>query len=109
MLFRSSADAAAIYPFAMTHFDEMRGKVFNVGDESMNFTKREITLKIKDYVDFYLHEAAIGTDPDQRDYEVDYKRLRSVGFRANVGLDDGILELVKILRVLSISNPLRNA
>jgi nucleoside-diphosphate-sugar epimerase len=107
--FLHSADAAAVYPFAMSHFDEMRGKVFNVGDESMNYTKREITLKIKEYVDFYLHEAAIGTDPDQRDYEVDYKRLRSVGFRANVGLDDGILELVKILRVLSISNPLRNA
>jgi nucleoside-diphosphate-sugar epimerase len=107
--FLHSSDAAGVYPFAMSHFDEMRGKVFNVGDESMNYTKREITHKIKEHVDFYLHEAAIGTDPDQRDYEVDYKRLRSVGFRANVGLDEGILELVKILRVLSISNPLRNA
>ena len=107
--FLHSTDAAAIYPFAMSHFDAMCGKVFNVGDESMNFTKREITLKIKEYVDFYLHEAAIGTDPDQRDYEVDYSRLKSVGFRAKVGLDDGILELVKILRVLAISSPLRNA
>jgi nucleoside-diphosphate-sugar epimerase len=93
----------------MKHFDAMRGKVFNVGDESMNYTKREITEKIKNHVDFYLHEAAVGSDPDQRDYEVDYNRLRSVGFRANVGLEAGIAELVKILRVLTISNPLRNA
>jgi nucleoside-diphosphate-sugar epimerase len=107
--FLHSSDAAAVYPFTMANFDRMGGKVYNVGDESMNYTKREIALKIKEYVDYYLHEAQIGTDPDQRDYEVDYSRLRGLGFRAKVGLDAGILELVKILRVLTISNPLRNA
>lgn len=107
--FLHSTDAAAIYPFALEHFDAMRGNVYNVGDESMNYTKRDIALKIKEYVDFYLHEAQVGTDPDQRDYEVDYSRLKSLGFRARVDLDDGIKELVKILRVMTISNPLRNA
>jgi nucleoside-diphosphate-sugar epimerase len=107
--FLHNRDAAAVYLFAMANFDRMCGKVYNVGDESMNYTKRDIALKIKEYVDYYLHEAEIGTDPDQRDYEVDYSRLRSLGFRAKVGLDEGILELMKILRVLTISNPLRNA
>ncbi len=107
--FLHSSDAAAIYPFAMQNFDAMSGKVFNVGDESMNYTKREIALKIKEYVDYYLHEAQVGSDPDQRDYEVDYSRLKSVGFRAKVDLDGSIQELVKILRVLTIFNPLRNA
>lgn len=107
--FLHSSDAAAVYPFVMEHFDAMNGKVYNVGDESMNYTKREVALKIKDHVDFYLHEAQIGNDPDQRDYEVDYSRLKALGFRARVGLDEGIAELVKILRVLTISNPLRNA
>jgi nucleoside-diphosphate-sugar epimerase len=107
--FLHSTDAAAVYPFAMTHFETMCGKVYNVGDEAMNYTKRDVALKIKDCVDYYLHEAPTGTDPDQRDYEVDYGRLQSLGFRAKVGLDEGIRELVKILRVLTISNPLRNA
>lgn len=107
--FLHSSDAAAIYPFAMQNFDAMSGKVFNVGDESMNYTKREIALKIKEYVDYYLHEAQVGSDPDQRDYEVDYSRLKSIGFRAKVDLDGSIQELVKILRVLTIFNPLRNA
>ena len=107
--FLHSSDAAAVYPFAMAKFEQMRANVYNVGDQSMNFTKRDVALKIKEYVDYYLHEAQIGTDPDQRDYEVDYSRLQSLGFRANVGLDEGILELVKILRVLTLSNPLRNA
>jgi nucleoside-diphosphate-sugar epimerase len=107
--FLHCTDGAAVYPFAMANFDKMCGKVYNVGDESMNYTKREIALRIKRYVDYYLHEAQTGTDPDQRDYEVDYNRLGALGFRAKVGLDEGILELVKILRVLAISNPLRNA
>jgi nucleoside-diphosphate-sugar epimerase len=107
--FLHSSDAAAIYPFAMENFEAMSGKVFNVGDESMNYTKREIAMKIKEYVDFYLHEAQVGSDPDQRDYEVDYSRLKALGFRAKVDLDGSIQELVKILRVLTISNPLRNA
>jgi nucleoside-diphosphate-sugar epimerase len=107
--FLHSTDAAAVYPFAMAHFDAMRGNVYNVGDESMNYTKRDVALKIKEYVEFYLHEAQVGTDPDQRDYEVDYSRLKSLGFRAKVDLDDGIEELVKILRVMMITNPLRNA
>ena len=107
--FLHSHDGAAVYPFAMANYDRMRGGVFNVGDESMNYTKREIALKIKEYADFYLHEAQIGTDPDQRDYEVDYSRLKSLGFRAKVDLDEGIKELVKILSVTTIANPLRNA
>jgi nucleoside-diphosphate-sugar epimerase len=107
--FLHSTDAAAVYPFSMAHFDAMRGKVFNVGDESMNYTKRDIALKIKEFVDYYLHEAQTGTDPDQRDYEVDYSRLRCLGYSAKVGLDEGIRELVKVLRVLTMPHPLRNA
>ncbi len=107
--FLHSSDAAAVYPFAMQNFDQMRGNVYNVGDQAMNYTKRDVALKIKEYVDYYLHEAQVGTDPDQRNYAVDYSRLQSLGFRAKVDLDEGVLELVKILRVLTLFNPLRNA
>ena len=107
--FLHSSDAAAVYPFAMEKFDQMRGNIYNVGDQAMNYTKRDVALKIKEYVDYYLHEAQVGTDPDQRNYAVDYSRLQSLGFRAKVDLDEGVLELVKILRVLTLFNPLRNA
>jgi nucleoside-diphosphate-sugar epimerase len=103
-----STDAAAIYPFAMANFEKMVGWVYNVGDGSMNYTKREVALKLKNYVDYYLHEAQTGTDPDQRDYAVDYSRVRSLGFQGKVNLDDGMQELVKILRVLTITHPFRN-
>jgi nucleoside-diphosphate-sugar epimerase len=106
--FLHSSDAAAVYPFAMQHFEEMAGNVYNVGDESMNFTKRQVAYRIKQYVKYYLHEADVGADPDQRDYEVDYSRLRRLGYRATVTLDEGLVELVKILSVMSIQHPLRN-
>lgn len=106
--FLHSTDAAAVYPFAMENFDQMVGNVYNVGDESMNFTKRDVALKIREYVNYYLHEADVGNDPDQRDYEVDYTRLKRLGYRAHVTLDEGIRELVRVLSVLTIQHPLRN-
>jgi nucleoside-diphosphate-sugar epimerase len=107
--FLHSSDAAAVYPFTMNNFGRMSKQVFNVGDESMNYTKKQVALLIKKYVNYYLHEADVGTDPDQRDYEVDYSKLRTVGFRAKVTLDEGVRELIKVLSVLTIQHPLRNA
>lgn len=106
--FLHSTDAAAVYPFCMKHFEKMRGNIYNVGDESMNFTKKEVAQKIKAYVDFYLHEAEVGTDLDQRDYEVDYSRLKTLGYRSGITIDQGLQELVKIFSVYTASNPLRN-
>jgi nucleoside-diphosphate-sugar epimerase len=107
--FLHSQDAAAIYPFTMKHFDKMSGQVFNVGDESMNYTKKQVAQLISKYVRYYLHEADVGSDPDQRDYEVDYSKLRKVGFRAQVSMEEGVQELIKVLTVLIIQHPLRNA
>jgi nucleoside-diphosphate-sugar epimerase len=107
--FLHSTDAAAIYPFAMANFRRMAGNVYNVGDEAMNYTKKQVAHRIREYVNYYLHEADVGTDPDQRDYEVDYSRLKALGFRARVTLDEGLRELVKVLSVLTIQHPLRNA
>lgn len=106
--FLHSTDAAAIYPFAMEQFEQMVGNVYNVGDESMNFTKRQVAQKIRESVNYYLHEADVGTDPDQRDYEVDYSRLKRLGYRAKVTLAEGLRELIKVLSVLTIQHPLRN-
>lgn len=107
--FLHSRDAAAVYPLTMECFDRMKEQVFNVGDASMNYTKREVAARIGDYVDYYLHESDIGHDPDQRDYEVDYSKLAANGYRANITLDDGIRELIKVLSVLVPQNPFRNA
>jgi nucleoside-diphosphate-sugar epimerase len=107
--FLHSTDAAKSYLFTIDNFDKMRGGVFNVGDESMNCTKRAVAEKIREYVDYYLHEADVGKDLDARDYEVDYSRIKKLGYRATVSMDEGVRELIKTLSVLNVINPLRNA
>jgi nucleoside-diphosphate-sugar epimerase len=47
--------------------------------------------------------ADVGSDPDKRDYEVDYSRIKSLGYQAKVSMDEGIRELVKILGASSRS------
>lgn len=102
-------DAAKSYLTAIDYFEKMRGEAFNVGDNSMNYTKRQIALKVKEFADFYLHEAEVGEDFDKRDYEVSYDKIQQYGYKARVGLGEGIEELVKVLRHIKVTNEWRNA
>jgi len=97
--------------FAVENYDRMVGEVsdvFNVGNEAMNYTKEQVALKMRDRVDFWLHFADVGNDPDQRDYEVSYEKIRSKGFETAVSLDQGIDELVHGCRMVSLRNPFSN-
>lgn len=102
-------DAVNSYLFAIDNYHKMRGEAFNVGDENMNYTKKDIALAIKEKVDYYLHEADIGEDLDKRDYKVSYEKIRMLGYNSEVSLSEGIDELVKVLRHLQIVNEWRNA
>jgi nucleoside-diphosphate-sugar epimerase len=76
--------------------DRMAGRAYNVGLDAANLSKAELALKIKKHVPkFYIHFAAIGQDPDQRNYIVSSARLKTAGFEAKRSLDDGIRELLK--------------
>ncbi len=102
-------DAAQSFLFALDNADRMRGEAFNVGDESMNYTKRDIALAVKAKNPYYFHEAAVGEDPDARDYAVCYDKIRGLGYRAEMTLDAGLDELIKVLKPLQIDNEWCNA
>ena len=63
--FLHSSDAAAVYPFAMEKFDQMRRKYLQRRRSGDELHQTRCSLKIKEYVDYYLHEAQVGTDPDR--------------------------------------------
>lgn len=107
--FLHAHDAAAVYPFAMEHFGAMSGGAYNVGDDEMNYTKREIAHLIKDQVDYHLYEADVGSDIDARDYEVSYDRIKSLGYACTIDMRKGISELVKVLKHIKITSDWRNA
>ena len=89
-------DMARSLLFALDHFDEMNHGIYNVGSEELCFTKEQVALKIRQYVDFYLKFAAFGKDPDKRNYRVSFQKIRDLGFNTIHNLDDGIKEMVSV-------------
>jgi nucleoside-diphosphate-sugar epimerase len=80
----------------IAHAPRMAGRPYNVGLDSANLSKEELALKVRQYIpNFYIHFAAIGQDPDKRNYIVSSDRLRQAGFEAKRSLDDGVQELIK--------------
>jgi len=101
-------DMARSIMFALDHWDTIKDDVYNVGHESMNFTKEEVARKILEYVDFYLHFAEVGNDADQRNYEVSYEKIRMKGFETTIDLGCGIAELVRAAQLIEFQNPFAN-
>ncbi len=90
-------DAVAAYVFCLHHISEMRGQVYNVGSEKLNFSKREIVNQISQYVKFETVDSTY-TSEDKRNFEVCFTKLNSLGYTTRYTLDDGIKELVKLYR-----------
>src|SRR5438105_5574385 len=86
-------DMAEAFVFAIKKFQNMKDDVFNVGSEDMNYSKEDVALKIQPKIPFYLHFADVGKDEDQRNYEVSYEKIRSLGWKTTIDVDAGIGEL----------------
>jgi nucleoside-diphosphate-sugar epimerase len=94
-------DVADCFAHCIGHSEQMIGRPYNLGLDAANLSKEDLALKVKEHVPgFYIHFAAIGSDPDKRDYVVSNQRLREAGFEAQRTLDDGIVELLKGYRLL---------
>ena len=102
------SDMGRAFIHAIENYQAMKNNVYNVGNERMNITKRELAELLKKYVDYYLHFAEIGTDPDMRDYEVSYEKIRATGFDLEVSLDEGIKEMVDGFKLVQLDNPYQN-
>jgi nucleoside-diphosphate-sugar epimerase len=97
-------DVAAAFIFAIEHFEDMNGEVYNLGLDEANFSKRELCALIqKKLPNFYYTEATVGEDPDKRNYIVSNAKLEKAGFKARFSLEDGIAELLKAYQVLHCS------
>jgi nucleoside-diphosphate-sugar epimerase len=101
-------DMARSIIFALGKWDSVKDDVYNVGHESMNFTKEDVARKILEHVDYYLHFAEVGSDGDQRNYEVSYEKIRRKGFETTIDLDRGIAELVRAALLIGFQNPFAN-
>jgi nucleoside-diphosphate-sugar epimerase len=89
-------DVTRAFQHGIANFDSMKGQIYNVGLSDANVSKMELCQAIARHVpDFIFPEAAIGKDPDQRNYIVSNAKIEATGFKTAFSLDRGIAELVK--------------
>ena len=89
-------DVTRAFLHAIDNYEKMAGQIYNVGLSDANLSKKELCEKIQQNVpSFIFQEAAIGKDPDQRNYVVSNKKMEDTGFSPIHSLDSGIQELVK--------------
>ena len=101
-------DVADCFVHCIENAAKMTGRPYNAGLDDANLSKIELAEKVKQYVPrLYIQAAAIGSDPDKRNYIVSNARLREAGFVAKRSLDDGIRELLIAYRMLG-RHPLKN-
>jgi nucleoside-diphosphate-sugar epimerase len=101
-------DIARAMLFAIEHLDQMRDQIYNLGSESLNLTKRELAHRIRAKVEFTLQISEDGEDPDKRNYRVDFSKLTKAGFRVEMGVDEGIEELIRAFSLVDVSGPFNN-
>ena len=94
--------------FTIKNFEKMNHSIFNIGDNSNNYSKEEIALKIKKRIDYYLHFAYIGEDEDKRNYSVSYAKINSLGFKIEKSVNEGIDELIKACQIFEFRHPFKN-
>lgn len=102
-------DIARSFVFGLENREKMLGQVYNIGNESMNISKRGLCDLISAKTGAYVHYADVGEDADKRNYVVSYEKIRKLGFTTTISVEAGIDELVRALQVIRIPNPYRNA
>ena len=89
-------DVAKSFIFCINNFSKMKNNIFNVGLSEANISKFELCKLIKKYIPkFYIEEAQLLKDKDQRNYIVSNEKIENLGFKPDVGIETGIKELIK--------------
>ena len=80
-------------------FARVRGKVFNAGSDSNNFTKRQIVEHVLEFLpNGKVSYQEKGSDP--RNYRVNFQRLRdALLFEPGRSIDYGIAEILRVLEL----------
>lgn len=101
-------DMAKSFIFALENSPKMVGQTYNVGDESMNLKKEDVANILLNKLKFMLNFTDSGRDADQRNYEVDYSKIKKIGFKTDISVEKGIDEMIKAFKVVTIKNPYSN-
>jgi len=87
--------------------EKVRGQVFNLGTPEGNYTKDEIVgLVLKRMPETVVEYKDLTFGGDMRDITVSFKKIREVlGFETSLTVDDGVREMLLVLKAGIIRNP----
>jgi len=88
-------DTIKAYLMVLGKADKMMGKIYNVGSNKMNLSKRALAERIKRYVNYEIVDSEV-PDRDKRDFIINYNKITKLGFTPSKTIDAGIRELVKL-------------
>lgn len=89
-------DVTRAFLHGINKFDTMKGQIYNVGLSEANVSKMELCIAIQKHIpEFIFPEAAVGKDPDQRNYIVSNEKIEATGFKTAHSLEAGIADLIK--------------
>jgi nucleoside-diphosphate-sugar epimerase len=83
--------------------DRVCGEIFNLGDNRMNFTLREVAEEVRHA--FPQTDVKYIANNDKRTYRVDFSKIqRTLDYRCTVSLQEGIAELRRALQDGSVKD-----
>lgn len=88
-------DAIDAYVMALHHPEQMAGEIYNVGANTMNFSKLELAKIIQSHVHNEIIETQLA-DPDRRDFIIDFDKIARLGFKPSITIEAGIKELLRL-------------
>ena len=88
-------------------YEKIKGQIFNLGTDEGNYTKDEIVgLVIKRLPETVVTYKDLTFGGDMRDITVSFSKIRrELGFIPALTVDDGVREVVNVLRMGIIRNP----
>ena len=87
--------------------EKVRNQVFNLGSENLNTSKQELVELIRAYLpELQIEHREVSFAGDMRSIHVSFAKIRKVlQFEAEIGLEEGIEEIITTLRKGIISDP----
>lgn len=86
-------DVSHAFKFVVDNWDKTRNQTYNVGNDTLNCTKKELAEKISESIPLKIYVTNDIKDPDQRDYVVSSQKIYDTGFRCETDLARGIEQL----------------
>lgn len=95
-------DVIQAFNLGLNNEKNFNGEIFNVGLSEANISKIDLCREIQSLIPtFTFLEAALGKDPDQRNYVVSNQKIENLGFKPSVSLRSGLEELIKGLKMFN--------